>query len=294
MKIKPEGIKWFETTEEHDEIRPHEETMIEYSNKIQDSKLKNKKLKQILLDIIGFYTREDKPSWREFFDRRDLTHAELIEDREVIANMKLISSYKDPAPRRRSIIYKYIYPDQEFKLKKGKQVSIANNVELDRSDAAGKIEELDPIKKIVVLRKGISKNDKALPNILSIGDKPPKASRYSNLNANIYKYCDDVIQNKNTYNAITTLLNKDFPNIKGIRLGEKIIKTDNFENEIPKILLNLKDSYLFCQGPPGTGKTFQAASAIVELMQNKKTVAVTANSHKVIHNLLEKIEQIFN
>ncbi len=292
LKIKPEGIKWFETTEEHEEIRPHEELMIEYSNKIQDSKLKNKKLKQILLDIIGFYTREDKPSWREFFDRRDLTDAELIEDREVIANMKLISSYKDPTPRRRSIIYKYMYPDQEFKLKKGKQVSIANNVELDRSDAAGKIEELDPIKKIVVLRKGISKNDKSLPNILSIGEKPPKASRYKNLNSNIYKYCDDVIQNKNTYKAITTLLNKDFPNIKGIQLGEKIIKTDNFENEIPKILLNLKDSYLFCQGPPGTGKTFQAASAIVELMQNKKTVAVTANSHKVIHNLLEKIEQI--
>ena len=96
LKIKPEGIKWFETTKEHEEIRPHEELMIEYSNKIQDSKLKNKKLKQILLDIIGFYTREDKPSWREFFNRRDLTDAELIEDREVIANMKLISGETSP------------------------------------------------------------------------------------------------------------------------------------------------------------------------------------------------------
>jgi len=290
LKIKPEGIKWFETTEEHEEIRPHEELMIEYLNKIQDSKIKNKELKQILSDIIGFYTREDKPSWREFFDRRDLTHAELIEDREVIANMKLTSSYKDPAPRRRSMIYKYVYPDQEFKLKKGKQVSIANNVELDRSDAAGKIEELDPIKKIVVLRKGISKNDKALPNILSIGDKPPKASRYTNLNSNIYKYCDNILQNQNTYKAITSLLVKDFPNIKGVKSGEKIIKSDDFEKEIPKTLLNLKDSFLFCQGPPGTGKTFQAASAIVELMRNKKNVAVTANSHKVIHNLIEQIE----
>ena len=110
------------------------------------------------------------------------------------------------------------------------------------------------------------------------------------MNLNIYKYCENILQNHNTYKAITSLLVKDFPNIKGVKLGEKIIKNDDFEKEIPKTLLNLNNSYLFCQGPPGTGKTFQASSAIVELMRNKKTVAVTANSHKVIHNLLEQIE----
>ena len=110
------------------------------------------------------------------------------------------------------------------------------------------------------------------------------------MNSNIYKYCDNILQNQNTYKAITSLLVKDFPNIKGVKSGEKIIKSDDFEKEIPKTLLNLKDSFLFCQGPPGTGKTFQAASAIVELMRNKKNVAVTANSHKVIHNLIEQIE----
>ena len=54
FKKKPEGIKWLETTEEHEEVRPHEELMTEYLNKIQNSKIKNKELKQILSDIIGF------------------------------------------------------------------------------------------------------------------------------------------------------------------------------------------------------------------------------------------------
>ncbi len=293
LKIKPEGTKWLEDeAKEELEIRPHEELMIEYLNKINNSEIKNVKLKQILSDIIGFYSREDKPAWREFFDRRDLSDEELIDDREVIASMKLLSSYKDPSPRRRSILYKYIYPDQEFKLKKGKQVFIANNVDQDRPDSAGKIEELDPIERIITLRKGISKNDLPLPKKLSIGEKPPKANRYSNLNSNIYKYCENILENKKNYKAITSLLNRDFPNIKNIKTGEKIIKTNNFEFEIPKILLNMQDSYIFCQGPPGTGKTFQAANSIIELIRNNKTVAVTANSHKVIHNLLEKVEDL--
>ena len=77
-----------------------------------------------------------------------------MEDREVIANMKYSHEILHLEEDQ---LFINIYPDQEFKLKKGKQVSIANNVEIDRSDAAGKIEELDPIQRIVTLRKGISR-----------------------------------------------------------------------------------------------------------------------------------------
>ena len=40
-------------------------------------------------DIIGFYNREDKPAWREFFDRRTKSDEELIDDPECIGNMKV-------------------------------------------------------------------------------------------------------------------------------------------------------------------------------------------------------------
>ena len=41
-------------------------------------------------------------------------------------------------------------------------------------------------------------------------------------------------------------------------------------------------------------KTFQASNAIIELLKNNKKIAVTANSHKVIHNLLERVENLAN
>ena len=45
-------------------------------------------------------------------------------------------------------------------------------------------------------------------------------------------------------------------------------------------------------GPPGSGKTFQASNSIIELIKKNKKIGVTANSHKVIHNLLSGVEKL--
>jgi hypothetical protein len=42
------------------------------------------------------------------------------------------------------------------------------------------------------------------------------------------------------------------------------------------------------QGPPGAGKTYIGARMICTLAQSKKRVGITANSHKVIRNLLDE------
>ena len=80
------------------------------------------------------------------------------------------------------------------------------------------------------------------------------------------------------------------PKIKGKKPGEKIIKSENFDIEIPEIISRLQNSYIFLQGPPGSGKTTRSSNVIIELLKKNKKIAITANSHKVIHNLLEKIE----
>jgi len=43
------------------------------------------------------------------------------------------------------------------------------------------------------------------------------------------------------------------------------------------------------QGPPGTGKSYTGARMICELVKQGKTVGITANSHKVIRNLINKV-----
>ena len=112
----------------------------------------------MLSDIIGFFQREQKPQWRLHFDRKDLSDSELIDDREVIANMKLASVFQD----KKSFVYKYKFPEQEYKLKEGRKCIIANNTDPDRSDYAGKIQELDQFERSLLLRKGISKEEKIL------------------------------------------------------------------------------------------------------------------------------------
>ena len=55
---------------------------------------------------------------------------------------------------------------------------------------------------------------------------------------------------------------------------------------VRRIALRLDRSVLPVQGPPGSGKTYTGARMILDLLADGKRVGVTANSHKVISNLL--------
>lgn len=59
-------------------------------------------------------------------------------------------------------------------------------------------------------------------------------------------------------------------------------------------IVALDNSYLFIQGPTGAGNTYTSNHIIVELIKRGKKVGVTSNSHKAIHNLLEKVESVAN
>ena len=58
-----------------------------------------------------------------------------------------------------------------------------------------------------------------------------------------------------------------------------------------RLAIALEDSALPVQGPPGSGKTFTGARMILNLLRDGKRVGVTANSHKVISNLLDAVAE---
>ena len=288
LKIKPEETSWFQThenQEEEAELKDWEADILNYQKKVEKGKFQNASIKQLIFDIIGFYNRENKPSWREFFERRLKSDEELIEDPECIGGMKLNSK---PTPDKKSLIYSYKFEEQDFKLKRTKRVIIANNQDLEQKDNAGTIVDIDYQKKEVLLRRGVASG--ILPEFLSIGPEKPRPN--SKLISNTYKFIDSLLKKEKKYNALTSFLEKKIPEIVGIKGGDKIIKSDDFLKEIPKIISNLKNSYIYIQGPPGTGKTHQAANTIIELLKENKKIGITGLSHKVIHNLLERIEEL--
>ena len=54
-----------------------------------------------------------------------------------------------------------------------------------------------------------------------------------------------------------------------------------------RLCAHLAGGVLPIQGPPGAGKTFTGARMICELVRRGKKVGITANSHKVIRNLID-------
>ena len=74
-------------------------------------------------------------------------------------------------------------------------------------------------------------------------------------------------------------------------MGDHIIQKDG-ESTLDaaiRIARNLEGGVLPIQGPPGTGKSYTGARMICTFEQQGLKVGITANSHKVIRNLLDKV-----
>src|SRR5207248_9889767 len=99
----------------------------------------------------------------------------------------------------------------------------------------------------------------------------------------------DVLASNNSYAAVRDILSKALPRIHGHHEGQPIAGGDDLLAATTEAVAGLADSYLFIQGPPGAGKTYTSAHLIVELIRRGKKIGVAANSHKVIHNLLNMI-----
>jgi uncharacterized protein len=284
VKIRPEDASWFVPAADEIEDREFEVEMDETFEQLKNFKTDDKNIKQIISDLLGFFRRETKPEWREYFERRYLTNEELVEDLDAIGDLKKTG---EPYTEKLSKIYTFTFDEQDYKLKKGTTVSVLNHLGDPEISSSATIVDLDQTKRTIKLKKGIKSG--TLDDNISIG--PGKPRNITKLEASNYRFIRSYIKKENKFKAIFSILKKEIPNVKGIKLGEKLIKTNNFLEEIPKLLLNLNNSYLYIQGPPGTGKTYQAGNAIIELIKEGKKVGITANSHKVIHNVIDRVEK---
>src|SRR5205807_8377021 len=91
------------------------------------------------------------------------------------------------------------------------------------------------------------------------------------------------------YQAARDLLCLQPPWIAGVIEGAPLVQAGERAKDVALLLApRLNNSYLAIQGPPGSGKTTIGAEMILDLVKLGKRVGITANSHKVIGNLLDK------
>ncbi len=246
------------------------------------------KIDKLVFDLGDFHRREAKPAWWRMFSRQTMATEELIEDAECIGGLQ-ISQDTSPYPEKQSTIVTYSFPEQEFKFKEGDQGLIAETLE-----NAGTIVSLDQDKLELQLKRGNRAGP--LPEALDIVPKGPIGT--GPLKEALWRFIEAYISDKqsgdNSYSAILDILAQGHPKIRGLKRGAPLYEPSADIKDYFRICQQMDNSYLFIQGPPGTGKTYTASHLILGLIKAGKKVGVAANSHKVIHNLLDAVEDRAN
>jgi uncharacterized protein len=82
------------------------------------------------------------------------------------------------------------------------------------------------------------------------------------------------------------LLLQEAPRLRGEHLR---MEHESIYDAAIRIANVLREGVLPIQGPPGARKTFTGARMICALVRKGRTVGITANSHKVVRNLIDEV-----
>ena len=228
----------------------------------------------ILANILDWHRREEKSVWWEYFRLADLTEEDMMDERAGLSGLDFLRPVGGTA---KAPIHRYKFPPQESELRGGEDLRNLGGDNLGKVDAISFEERTLDIKK----RKD------------SVATHPKAVFAHTYVNAQVLKdslvrlggyVAQHGLRGEGPYRAARDLLLKKAPRVAGQELhreGETTVEA------AMRLCGYLVHGILPIQGPPGAGKTFTGARMICELVRRGKTVGITANSHKVIRNLID-------
>ncbi len=240
----------------------------------------------LLGHLLDYHRRDEKPAWWEYFHRCD-NQDELIEfDREAIGGLR----YRADVPPyrltpRQNPVYIFEFPEQLHGFEPG---DVAYALDAAHPQEAGNVVDLDEDNLQVHLKLHGSVDPAQLDAIAPLPNIPAGAIRES-LGRVASAYLEGSLEQR--YGALVHVLLRRPPRLSGSNGETRLQPAVPNADSIADLARRLETSYLFVQGPPGTGKSTIGASVILSLIASGRRVAILANSHKVIHNLLHKVEE---
>jgi len=147
---------------------------------------------------------------------------------------------------------------------------------------------IDPIAGWIELSRGVKSESPHPTSLIPASPIPTKEQRDALMRLG-QRVADHGFTGTGPYQAARDLLSLEPPRIDGVIEGAPLVQAGERAKDVALLLApRLNNTYLAIQGPPGSGKTTIGAGLIVDLVQKGKRVGITANSHKVIGNLLDK------
>jgi uncharacterized protein len=228
-------------------------------------------------ELLEYHRREARPAWWLFFARLAKSPEELVEETEALGCLEPVG---EPEEAGQSLVWTLRFPDQEVRLSAGDRVA-----DPATGSGAGELVELDTDACTLRLRRGRGLAEVPLPRAL-VGGAPFRTDVHE---AALLRFAEGLLAGDGRYAALERLLRREMPRVLGRSFGAPLQTTAL--GELQALAAGVDASYLFLQGPPGTGKTWRGARLILHLIGEGKRVGVTAQSHKVIHNLLWAVER---
>ena len=254
----------------------------------------DRRARRLLAYLLEFHRREDKSMWWEFFHRCGLSEEELVADRATLGALTCVG---EAGQVKRSVFHRYRFPDQPHEIEVGdspKNPATAESEE-QRRGFCGKVVALDDVAATIDLKRGRASSvphPRALVPLDNVGAGVLRDS----LLGLAREVASGGFAADSPRRAAFDLLRRVPPRVlPAPRAGTEPPPATGpnlvGEGETPldavrRIAPRLDRSVLPVQGPPGSGKTYTGAQMILDLLADRKRVGVTANSHKVISNLL--------
>jgi predicted RecB family nuclease len=266
--------------EEQAETRAREEALRRDIPVDRTRRTAEQQARWLLAAILDWHRREAKPQWWQWYALRDASAEDLVASADALGELEFTGHTE---PDGRSVIRRYRFdPAQETKLREGDAP-----IDPATGRGAGTIRAIDSLAGTVDLRVGAATaHPAALIPARPYGPEPMRGA--------LGRLADHVIEHgiegPGRFRAARDLVLRAAPRITGHAAGTPIAaKGERGTAAGRRLALGLENTVLPIQGPPGTGKTWTAARMILDLVATGRRVGVTAQSHRVIANLLEAV-----
>ncbi|MBV8227126.1 MAG: TM0106 family RecB-like putative nuclease, partial [Verrucomicrobia bacterium] len=232
----------------------------------------------LLANLLDWHRRENKAAWWDYFRLSDLTDEELPDERSALAGLQFVgrvdAGKKVPTDR-------YTFPNQETDLR-------AEDTVCHKGEKIGEVIAIDIAARTIDIKK-TKKSAEVHPTSIFKDETGPRTSALADA---LFRLGTWVGRNGVDAPGLHRAA-RDFLLRRSPRLADgssTVVRADESDlNAALRLGTLLDHSVLPIQGPPGAGKTFTGARMICDFVRRGKKVGITANSHKVIRNLLDEV-----
>jgi uncharacterized protein len=237
--------------------------------------------RRLLADLLDWHRREEKSQWWRWHELKDdLTIEQLVSERDALAGLAFVEEFEGEGVMRHR---RYRFQPQDHDFDPGDEAFATGT-----GKSSGTIVSIDDAAGLIELKR--SRNaDWPHPAALMRGSPISSTAQKQAMLRVADAVIADGIDGDGAYRAVRDMLLRLAPRRSAgwgaplVEPGEDVLVAAR------RLALELETGTLPIQGPPGTGKTYAGARMILDLVRAGKRVAVTAQSHKTISNLLEAV-----